>query len=579
MRWTQTFIFTLRQDPGDAEVVSHRLMARACFISKVAAGIYTYLPLGWRSLRKLEAIVREEMEAAGSTELQMPAVQPAELWQESERWFKYGTELLRIKDRHDRDFCFGPTHEEVITDVVRRSVTSYRQLPVNLFQIQTKFRDEIRPRFGLMRGREFIMKDAYSFHASAGSLDEAYRAFERAYRRVFERCGLSYTTVEADTGNIGGSESHEFMVLASTGEDAIISCPDCGYGANVEKASTGELPPAPPWTGARPAAPEAVHTPEMKSVEEVADFLGVAPSHLIKTMVFETDQEFVVALVRGDREVNEVKLKNALGCTHLQLATPEKIEKVTGGPMGFSGPVGLTGSRILADPTVMALEVAATGANRVDTHLVGVVPGRDFQPAEACDLTLARAGDPCPRCPGTLAEKRGIEVGHIFKLGIKYSKPMGCNYLDAEGAENPMIMGCYGLGVGRTLAAAVEQNHDDKGIIWPLPLAPYEVVLVLLNADRPEVVEAAERLYSDLRAAGVDVLLDDRADRPGVKFNDMDLVGFPVRLVVGSKGVQAGEAELSLRRDGVKRSVPLADAIAEVGRVLEELRAETAPRS
>jgi prolyl-tRNA synthetase len=579
MRWTHTFIHTLRQDPGDAEVVSHRLMARACFISKVAAGIYNYLPLGWRSLRKLEAIVRAEMERAGSTELSMPAVQPAELWQESKRWYQYGTELLRIKDRHDREFCFGPTHEEVITDIVRHAVTSYRQLPANLFQIQTKFRDEIRPRFGLMRGREFIMKDAYSFHATAESLDEAYRAFEAAYCRVFERCGLSYTKVEADTGNIGGSESHEFMVLAATGEDAIISCPACSYGANVEKAGTGAIAAAPPWPLAAGAVPTAVHTPEMRSVEEVAAFLGVAPAHLVKTMIFETDRDFVAALIRGDLEVNEVKLKNALDCTHLQLASAEKIEQVTGGPQGFSGPVGLTGLRVVADPTVMALEVAATGANRADTHLVGVVPGRDFTPDLVADVRQARVGDPCPRCAASLVQSRGIEVGHIFKLGTKYSAPMGCCFLDADGRDNPMIMGCYGLGVGRTLAAAVEQNHDERGIVWPLPLAPYEVVLVLLNADRPEVVAATERLYADLQAAGVEVLLDDRADRPGVKFNDMDLIGFPVRVVVGQKGLAAGAVELSLRRDPVKRMVPLAEAVTTVQATLAELRAALEPRA
>jgi len=574
MRWTRTFIHTLRQDPSDAEVVSHRLMTRAGLISKVAAGIYNYLPLAWRSLAKLEAIVREEMERAGSAELVLPAVQPAELWQESGRWAKYGPELLRLKDRHDRDFCIGPTHEEVITDIVRRAVTSWRQLPVNLYQIQTKFRDEIRPRFGLMRGREFIMKDAYSFHIDAADLDVAYRAMETAYRRVFERCGLGYTQVEADTGNIGGSESHEFMVLASTGEDAILSCPGCGYGANVEKAATGPVAPAPEWPLDRPDAPRAVDTPEMRSVEEVAAFLGVAPAHLIKTLIFETDREFVAVLIRGDLEVNEIKLTNALDCLHLQLASEERIRQVTGGPQGFSGPVGLDGVRVLADPTVMELAVAATGANRADTHLVGVVPGRDFAPAAVADVKLARAGDPCPRCDGTLVEKRGIEVGHIFKLGTKYSEPMGCLYQDAEGGERPMVMGCYGLGIGRTVAAAIEQNHDDKGIVWPLPLAPYEVLLVVLNADRPEVVEAADALYDELRAAGVDVLYDDRAERPGVKFNDMDLIGFPVRLVVGARGLERGEVELSLRRDGVKRPVPRPDAVAEVQRTLDALRAE-----
>jgi prolyl-tRNA synthetase len=574
MRWTQTFIPTLRQDPSDAEVVSHRLMTRAALIAKVAAGIYNYLPLGWKSLSKLQAIIREEMERAGSAELVMPAIQPAELWQESGRWFEYGPELLRMKDRHDREFCFGPTHEEVITDLVRRTVTSYRQLPVNLFQIQTKFRDEIRPRFGLMRGREFVMKDAYTFHADAGDLDVAYRAMERAYCRVFERCGLGYTQVEADTGNIGGSESHEFMVLADTGEDAILSCPACGYGANVEKAQAGPVEPAPEWPRERPDSPGTVDTPEMRSVEEVAEFLGISPAHLIKTLIFETDEEFVAVLIRGDLEVNEVKLKNELNCTHLQLASEAKIEEVTGGPQGFSGPVGLERVRVLADPSVTNLEVAATGANAADAHLVGVVPGRDFEPTAVVELRLATAGDPCPKCGKPLVEKRGIEVGHIFKLGTKYSKSMGCNFQDADGNESPMIMGCYGLGVGRTVAAAVEQNHDDKGIIWPLPLAPYEVVLVTLNSDKPEVVEAAEALYSQLQEAGIDVLFDDRTERPGVKFNDMDLIGFPVRVVLGKRGLDAGEVEISVRRDPEKRPTPIGEMVPSVKSLLDELRSQ-----
>ncbi len=574
MRWSRTFIHTLRQDPSDAEVVSHRLMTRAGMISKVAAGIYNYLPLGWRVLVKLEAIIREEMERAGSSEIVMPAVQPAELWEESGRWREYGPELLRIKDRHGRDFCFGPTHEEVVTDIVRGVVTSYRQLPVNLYQIQDKFRDEIRPRFGLMRGREFLMKDAYSFHAEEGDLDTTYRAFEEAYRNVFSRCGLSFSQVEADTGNIGGSESHEFMVLAGTGEDAVISCPDCGYGANSEKAVTGVLGSAPRWPLDAETEPRAVTTPDMKSVEEVAEFLGVDPSHLIKTLIFETDEEFVAVLIRGDQEVNEVKLKNLLGCLHLQLATEQKIEDLTGGPQGFSGPVGLAGIRIVSDPRVMDLEHAATGANTADTHLVGVVPGRDFTPAEVGDVRLARAGDPCPLCATTMVEKRGIEVGHIFKLGTKYSKSMKCTFLDADGQEQPMIMGCYGLGVGRTAAAAVEQNHDDKGIIWPLPLAPYEVVLVLLNSDKDEVVTAADELYEQFVDAGVDILYDDRSERPGVKFNDIDLVGFPVRVVVGKRGLAEGQVEMSLRRDGEKKMVPLAEAIPEVQRLLAALAGE-----
>ncbi len=564
MRWTQTFVPTLRQDPSDAEVVSHRLMTRAGLISKVAAGIYNYLPLGWRSLSKLQVVIREEMERAGSAELAMPAIQPAELWQESGRWFEYGPELLRMKDRHERDFCFGPTHEEVITDMVRRTVTSYRQLPVNLFQIQTKFRDEIRPRFGLMRGREFIMKDAYTFHADDGDLEIAYRAMEKAYCRVFERCGLGYTQVEADTGNIGGSESHEFMVLAETGEDAILTCPACHYGANVEKAQAGPVAPAPKWPLERTDHPESVHTPEMRTVEEVAEFLGISPAHLIKTLIFETDEEFVAVLIRGDLEVNEVKLKNELGCTHLQLASEEKLEEITGGPQGFSGPVGLEGVRIVSDPSVMALEVAATGANAADAHFVGVVSGRDFEASTVAEVRLATAGDPCPSCGQAMIEKRGIEVGHIFKLGTKYSEKMNCRFQDADGNDQPMIMGCYGLGVGRTVAAAVEQNHDDKGIIWPLPLAPYEVVLVVLNSDKPEVVEAAEGLYTQLNEAGIDLLFDDRPERPGVKFKDADLIGCPIRLTIGAKSLAQNAVEFKLRSAGRDKAemVPL-DAVVE----------------
>ncbi len=569
MRWSNTFIHTLRQVPADAEVISHRLMVRAGMISKVAAGIYSYLPLGLRTLRKLENIVREEMERAGATELVMPAVQPGELWEESGRWFEYGPELLRLEDRHQRDFCIGPTHEEVVTDIVRRSVTSYRQLPVSLYQIQTKFRDEIRPRFGLMRGREFVMKDAYTFHASDQDLDRAYRAMEAAYCRIFERCNLRYTEVEADTGNIGGSESNEFMVLADTGEDAVISCSECDYGANVEKAATGQLPAIPAWPLDTPETPQPIDTPDQRSVEEVARFLGIDQAHLIKTLIFETDKEYVAVLIRGDLEVNEVKLRNLVGCTHLQLASEAKITQVTGGPQGFSGPVGLTDVRILADPTVMALTTGATGANAADTHLVGVVPGRDFTPAEVADLSLARAGDPCPCCAKPLIDKRGIEVGHVFKLGTKYSAKMKCNFLDQDGRDHPMTMGCYGLGIGRTVAASIEQNHDKHGIIWPLPLAPYTVLVVLLNADQEAVVSAAEKVYEDLKTAGVDVLFDDRRERPGVKFKDMDLIGFPVRVVVGKKGLAAGEIELSLRRDPTRRMVPLADATSAVLALLE----------
>lgn len=568
MRWSRYFLYTLRDNPADAEVISHQLLSRAGMIDKLAAGIYTYLPPGWRSLDKLMRIVREEMNGAGAVELVMPCVQPAELWQESGRWQVYGKELLRFKDRHEREFCFAPTAEEVITDTVRRRITSYRQLPVNLYQVHTKFRDEIRPRFGLMRGREFLMKDAYSFHVSAASLDESYRAMEHAYRRIFDRCGLRYTAVEADTGNIGGSESHEFMVLADTGEDAVVACA-CGYGANLEKATTGRIPDMPAWPGQPPRAAEAVHTPGTISVPDVAAFLHLQEPHFIKTMIFETDREFVVALVRGDDEVNEVKLKNALGCAHLQLATEAKVEQISGGAMGYSGPVGLRGVRIVADPEVNRMPVAATGANRGDFHLVGVVPGRDFAADLVVDLRQAREGDPCPRCGAPLEIRRGIEVGHIFKLGTKYSQAMQCQFLDAQGGVNPMIMGCYGLGIGRTVAAAVEQNHDEHGIIWPRPLAPFEVELIALNPDDATVGQTAELLYQDLQAAGVEVLFDDRDERAGVKFNDSDLVGFPVRVVVGKKNAEQGMVELSLRRDRVKTATPIAEAVSKVRELLD----------
>jgi prolyl-tRNA synthetase len=566
MRWSRYYLFTSREDPRDAEVASHRLMARAGMIRKVAAGIYSYLPLGWRSVRKMCDIVRREMERAGSVELSMPSIHPAELWQETGRWERYGHLLLRMKDRQGRDFCYGPTHEEVVTDIVRRDVTSYRQLPCNLFQIQTKFRDEIRPRFGLMRGREFIMKDAYSFHTAQESLEEAYEAMRAAYCRIIEACGLDYIMVEADSGTIGGASSHEFMVLAETGEDAVARCPSCGYGANVEKARSGELP-AP--EGDTEAALEAVDTPGKTTVAEVAELLGVPPQRFVKTLLYETEKGFVAALVRGDREVNEVKLENYLAADHLRLASEEKVRELTGAPVGFAGPIGLPGDvRLVADPSVRALHGFVCGANRADTHSVGGQWGRDVDVSEWTDLLLVVAGDPCPRCATALEIHRGIEVGHIFDLGTKYSEAMGCTFDDDQGQARPMIMGCYGLGVGRTVAAAVEQNHDADGIVWPVPLAPFEVALIALNVGDEEVRRAAESLYEELSAQGVEVFYDDRDERPGVKFKDADLLGFPVRLVVGSRGLAEGNVEISLRRDREKQAVALADGVARVRTLL-----------
>jgi prolyl-tRNA synthetase len=568
MRWSRFYLYTTREVPNDAEVISHQLMVRAGMIKKAAAGIYTYLPYGWRSLSKLMTIVRREIDATGSSELAGPCIQPAELWQESGRWQRYGKELLRLKDRHERDFVFGPTHEEILTDIVRRDLKSYRQLPVSLYQIQTKFRDEIRPRFGLMRGREFIMKDAYSFHTSAESLDETYQDMHRAYCQVFEACKLDYSVVEADTGSIGGSASHEFMVVAETGESAVVRCPSCGYAANVEKAETRRAAEA---AGTfEPQERQEVATPGKHSVEDVARFLKVNPKRVVKTLIYETEKGLVAVLIRGDREINEIKLTNFLDVEHLTLASEEKVRQATGAPVGFAGPVGLADVRLVADETVRGLSNFVVGANQADAHLTNVNAGRDFDLSEWGDFLMVTGGDPCPRCDGKLELFRGIEVGHIFKLGTKYSKAMACNFTDEAGEDHPMIMGCYGLGIGRTIAAAIEQNHDADGIIWPRPLAPFEVLLVGLNTDDAEVSRTAEDLYAQLRAKGVDVLYDDREERPGVKFKDADLIGVPVRLVVGAKSLADGKVEVSLRRDRQKNLVATAEA---VGKVLELLEA------
>ncbi|HUP48481.1 MAG TPA: proline--tRNA ligase [Thermoanaerobaculia bacterium] len=565
MRWTRHFIHTLREVPSDADVISQKLMMRAGMIRKVAAGIYTYLPLGLRSIQKLEAIVREEMNRAGSVELLMPAIQPAELWVQSGRWQKYGKELLRIKDRHERDFVFGPTHEEVITETVRDAVSSYRQLPVNLYQIQTKFRDEVRPRFGLMRGREFIMKDAYSFHSSPESLDEAYQAMREAYSRVFHRCGLDHVPVEADTGAIGGSASHEFMVLAQSGEDAVVSCPKCRYGANIEKATSKLFQDEPEPAPIMEMAP--IHTPGTRSIEDVGRFLGKPTSELVKTLVFETEKGPVMVLVRGDREGNEVKIKNYLGVNALEMLSDTRFEAATGAPVGYCGPVGTKCSRVLADVSLKGRRQWIVGGNKPDTHIGGATPGRDFPEPEYGDFTTVFAGDPCPRCGTPLEIYRGIEVGHVFKLGTKYSETMNCIFLDEKGERQPMIMGCYGLGIGRTVAAAVEQSHDDDGIIWPMPIAPFEVVVTVVGKEE-NVVRTATEAYEKLLAAGVDALLDDRDERPGVKFKDADLIGFPLRIAVGAKSLANGQIEWSFRRDRAKQ---LGEPAAVVERVIAEV--------
>ena len=584
IRYSRYLMPTTKETPSDAEVVSHRLMLRAGLLRKVASGIYNYLPAGLRVLRKVERILREEMDGAGALEVLMPAVVPSELWKESGRWDAYGKELLRFKDRADREFCLGPTHEEVVTDLVRREVRSYRQLPLTLYQIQDKFRDEIRPRFGLMRGREFFMKDAYSFDADEEGAAESYRKMYEAYCRIFRRMGLDFRAVEADTGSIGGSSSHEFMVIADSGEDAIVSCASCSYGANVEKAecfpsvaaaSAGE-PGAAKAGEAKAGAPRKVATPGKRTIEEVAAFLAIDPATLIKTLLFETSVGDVAVLVSGAHEVNEIKVKNHLGAEYVRLAGEERVREVTGAPSGFAGPVGLS-VRTIADHSVRSIASGATGANEKDVHLVDVVPGRDFIPDRYADLRVVREGDPCPRCGGTLRFSRGIEVGHVFRLGTKYSEAMRAVYLDEGGKERVTVMGCYGIGVGRTAAAAIEQNHDGDGIIWPISIAPFEVAVIPVNVKQADVLAAAERVAADLDARGVEIFFDDREERPGIKFKDADLTGIPVRITLGEKNVAAGFGEIRDRKTGETLRIPLAELANEAFALVEKKKAECAP--
>ena len=556
MRTSQMLIPTLREDPGEAEVVSHRLMLRAGMIRKTAAGIYTYLPLGLRVIRKIERIVREEMNRAGAQEVLMPIASPAELWRETGRWDFYGKELFRFKDRHERDFCLGPTHEEVITDMVRREVRSYRQLPLNCYQIQTKFRDEIRPRFGLMRGREFIMKDAYSFDRDTEGAKRSYQSMYDAYHRIFTRCGLHFRAVEADTGLIGGSSSHEFMVLADTGEESVVYTDDGAYAANVERAEL--LPPIDaPLERARPL--NKVATPGVGTVEEVTAYLKVEPHRLVKTLLYKAAKELVAILIRGDHTANEIKIKKVLGVMDLELADANTVMEATGAPVGFAGPIGLQRVRVVADYAVKALSNFVVGGNEVDTHYRDANWARDFAVEQFADLRNAQTGDAAPRGSGTLKVAKGIEVGHVFMLGTKYSQSMNATFLDPQGKEQFAVMGCYGIGIGRTAASSIEQNYDAKGIVWPVPIAPFHVHLLPLSQSA-QVAQAAQSLYDSLTQTGIEVLWDDRDERAGVKFNDADLIGAPYHLVIGEKGLAQGTVELKERKTGeVKRIAP--DAI------------------
>lgn len=560
MRYSQTLLPTLKETPSEAEVVSHRLMLRAGFIRKLTAGVYSYLPVGLAAIRKVENIVREEMNRAGAQELLMPMVQPADLWVETGRYEKYGPELLRFHDRHQRESCLGPTHEEVITDIARKELHSYRDLPINLYQIQTKFRDEIRPRFGLMRGREFVMKDAYSFDVDDEAASLSYQKMYDAYRRIFSRCGLEFRAVQADSGTIGGSFSHEFMVLAKTGEDTIVVCKECKFAANMEKASV--VVAAKEKSGSL-LEMSKIETPGKRKVSAVCEFLQIEPNQLVKTLVFKADGKPVAVLVRGDRDVEEVKLKNLLGANEIEMAEDKEVFDATGVPTGYLGPVGIK-IKVVADQEVTVMENFYVGGNEKNFHLQNVNYERDFQVDAVADLRQITTSDPCPECGGQLELTEGIEVGHIFKLGTGYSESMNATYQDKDGKENHFVMGCYGVGVTRVVAAAIEQNHDDNGIIWPVPIAPFSVVILNLGVSDAAITEAAEKLYTEFRKKGVEVLLDDRDERPGFKFKDADLIGIPFRVTVGKGYAKSGLVEIKYRATGEVEELSPEDALTRI---------------
>ena len=566
MRFTKLFLKTLKEEPKDAEVISHKLMVRAGMIKKLASGVYSYLPMGYRVLRKIENIVREELSKAGAQEVLMPVIQPAELWQESGRWNKMGQEMMRIKDRHDRDFVLGPTHEEVITDIVRREIKSYKELPVNLYQIQTKFRDEKRPRFGLMRGREFLMKDGYSFHTDEACLEEEYQNMRRAYSRIFSRCGLTFRAVEADSGAIGGDTTHEIMVLAESGEDDVIYCSHCDYAANIEKAESSIN-----LENLNEEMSELVKvsTPNKQSIEEVAEFLNLPMDKTVKAMVFKVDGNYVIALIRGDYEINDVKLKNILKASEIELASNEEIEKI-GLLKGFIGGVGIKDIKIVADLTVKNMKNYVTGANEADYHFINTNHEKDYEINDFADIRTVKVGEKCPRCKdGELKIARGIEVGQVFKLGKKYSSAMNCVYLDENGKSCEMVMGCYGIGVSRTMAATIEQNYDENGIIWPMSIAPYHVDVIPANVKDNEQMKTADIIYQKLLEEGVEVVIDDRDERAGFKFKDADLIGFPIKIIAG-KGVTNGKVEMVCRKTGEKEELNIDEVVDRVKKLIKE---------
>ena len=569
MRVSKLYAPTLREVPAEAEVVSHQLMLRAGFMRKAAGGIYTYLPLAWRVLKKIERIVREEMDAKGSQELLMPIVQPAEIWQESGRWDVYGAEMFRLQDRHNRCFCLGPTHEEMVTTLIRGDVRSYRQLPLSVYQIQNKYRDERRPRFGLMRGREFIMKDAYSFDRDEAGLDKSYQDMYDAYTNIFTRCGLNFRPVEADSGAIGGSGSHEFMVIADSGEAEIVFCTSCDYAANVEKA---ELFPLEAQEEAMLTKEEVV-TPDCKTIADVCAYLKLPVDHSVKAVAYNSEKGLILCFVRGDHEVNEIKVINTCGVIDLEMATEEQLA-AAGTVGGYMGPVGLENKKVIVvvDATVMKMHNVCCGANKEGYHFINVNPGRDFTPTYVADIRLIQEGDPCPHCGGEVSKARGIEVGQVFKLFTKYSSALKATYLDENGKEQPIVMGCYGVGVSRTMAAAIEQNYDDNGIIWPIEIAPYHVLVVPVNTKDEASAAKAEEIYMQLKKVGLETVIDDRNERPGVKFKDADLIGYPLRVVVGPKTLTEGKLEVKIRKTGEIRYLPLdGDYVQDIKNIIAEL--------
>lgn len=567
MKQSMTFIPTLREVPADAEIRSHQLLLRAGYIRQTASGVYSYLPLGKKVLQKIEAIVREEMDGAGAIELLMPALAPAELWQESQRWYTYGPELMRLKDRHDRDFVLGATHEEVITSLVRDEIKSYKRLPLTLYQIQTKFRDEQRPRFGVLRGREFIMKDAYSFHTSHESLDEVYEKLFTAYSNIFRRCGLNFRAVIADSGAMGGKDTHEFMVLSDVGEDTIAYSDSSDYAANIEMAPVTVKPEK---SAATAEDLDKVETPNQKTIEEVSAFLSVAPQNCIKSLLFKVDEKYVLVLVRGDHEVNDIKLKNLYEADAVELAEAEETKRVLGCTVGSLGPVGAADVEIVADFAIEGMVNAVCGANEEHYHYINANPGRDFKVTRYADLRFIQEGDPSPDGKGSILFAKGIEVGHVFKLGTRYSELMEALFLDENGKSHPMIMGCYGIGVSRTMQAIAEQFNDDSGLIWPLGVAPYDLHLVAVNMKDENQRTLAEELYEQLRQERLDVLFDDRHERAGVKFADSDLIGLPVRVTVGKKAAE-GIVEIKVRKTGESFEVHQNELVQSLKKIIKSL--------